>query len=243
MPRDVQARAAARGGLHGRDQAEPGDRARQPAARRGDHRGRAAGWRRQHRARRPRGRAPTWSNTRTSTRSRSPARAHRVARSRGAAESCCARSRWSSAASPPRSSSTTPTSPQSAEALFGATLANNGQTCYIGTRVLAPRSRYDEVVEVFSGLAGALQVGDSLDPATQIGPMVSARQRERVEGYIEKGRAEGGRVVAGGGRPAEPGARLVRAADDLRRRGQQRHDRPRGDLRAGARGDPLRRRR
>jgi aldehyde dehydrogenase (NAD+) len=90
---------------------------------------------------------------------------------------------------------------QSAEALFNATLLNNGQTCYLGTRVLAPRSRYEEVLEVFAGLAGALAVGDSLDPSTQIGPMVSARQRERVEGYIEKGRAEGARVVVGGGRP------------------------------------------
>jgi acyl-CoA reductase-like NAD-dependent aldehyde dehydrogenase len=89
------------------------------------------------------------------------------------------------------------------EALFAATLANNGQTCNIGSRVLAPRSRYDEVLEVFSGLADALVVGDSLDPATQIGPMASARQRERVEGYIEKGRAEGGRIVAGGARPPE----------------------------------------
>ncbi len=87
------------------------------------------------------------------------------------------------------------------EALFAATLQNNGQTCNIGTRILAPRSRYDEVLEVFSGLAGALQIGDSLDPATQVGPLASARQRERVEGYIAKGRAEGGRVVAGGGRP------------------------------------------
>jgi aldehyde dehydrogenase (NAD+) len=92
---------------------------------------------------------------------------------------------------------------ESAEALFGATLANNGQTCYLGTRVLAPRSRYDEVVEIFGGLADALAVGDSLDPSTQIGPMVSARQRERVEGYIEKGRAEGARVVTGGGRPED----------------------------------------
>jgi acyl-CoA reductase-like NAD-dependent aldehyde dehydrogenase len=89
------------------------------------------------------------------------------------------------------------------EALFGATLLNNGQTCVNCTRVLAPRSRYDEVLEVFSGLAGALVVGDSLDPATQVGPMASARQRERVEGYIEKGRTEGGRIVVGGGRPPE----------------------------------------
>src|SRR5271165_6356467 len=92
---------------------------------------------------------------------------------------------------------------QSIEALFAATLMNNGQTCYLGTRVLAPRSRYDEVLEVFGGLAGGLQVGDSLDPSTQIGPMASARQRDRVEGYIEKGRAEGARVVVGGGRPED----------------------------------------
>jgi acyl-CoA reductase-like NAD-dependent aldehyde dehydrogenase len=89
------------------------------------------------------------------------------------------------------------------EALFGATMMNNGQTCVNCTRVLAPRARYDEVLEVFSGLANALVVGDSLDPTTQVGPMASARQRDRVEGYIEKGRAEGGRIVAGGGRPPE----------------------------------------
>ena len=69
--------------------------------------------------------------------------------------------------------------------------------------MLAPRARYDEILEVFSALAGALVIGDSLDPDTQIGPLASARQRERVEGYIVKGRAEGGRVVAGGGRPPE----------------------------------------
>jgi len=129
------------------------------------------------------------------------------------------------------------------EALFAATLMNNGQTCNIGTRVLAPRARYDEVVEVFSGLAGALVVGDSLDPATQIGPLASARQRERVEGYIEKGRAEGGRIAAGRRSPTGSGPWLVRAADDIRRHRQPRHDRQGGDLRASARGDPLRRRR
>jgi acyl-CoA reductase-like NAD-dependent aldehyde dehydrogenase len=88
------------------------------------------------------------------------------------------------------------------ERLFGATLLNNGQTCYIGTRILAPHSRYDEVVEVFAALAGSLTVGDALDPSTQIGPMASERQRERVESYIAKGKAEGARLVAGGGRPS-----------------------------------------
>jgi acyl-CoA reductase-like NAD-dependent aldehyde dehydrogenase len=86
--------------------------------------------------------------------------------------------------------------------LFLATLANNGQTCYLGTRVLAPRARYTEVVDTLTEFAASLNVADSLDPGAQIGPMVSARHRERVEGYIAKGRAEGGRVTTGGGRPA-----------------------------------------
>ena len=90
---------------------------------------------------------------------------------------------------------------EATEALFAATLLNNGQTCVNCTRVLAPRSRYEEVLEVFGALARGLAVGDSLDPSTQVGPMASERQRTRVEGYIEKGRAEGARVVAGGGRP------------------------------------------
>jgi NAD-dependent aldehyde dehydrogenases len=89
--------------------------------------------------------------------------------------------------------------------LFVATLANNGQTCFLGTRVLAPRHRYEEVVDVFTAFAETLTIGDSLDPGTDIGPMVTERHRERVEGYIEKGRAEGGRVTTGGGRPDRPG--------------------------------------
>ncbi|GAB32343.1 aldehyde dehydrogenase [Gordonia otitidis] len=86
--------------------------------------------------------------------------------------------------------------------LFVATLANNGQTCFLGTRVLAPRSRYDEVVDVLTAFASSMQIGDSLDATTQIGPMASERHRERVEGYISKGRAEGGRITTGGGRPS-----------------------------------------
>ncbi|MBV9312427.1 MAG: aldehyde dehydrogenase [Pseudonocardia sp.] len=86
--------------------------------------------------------------------------------------------------------------------LFQATLLNQGQTCFLGTRVLAPRSRYDEVVQTFAAMAGSLKIGDALDPTTQIGPMVSDRQRNRVEGYIAKGKAEGAKLVLGGGRPA-----------------------------------------
>ncbi|MGV9826484.1 aldehyde dehydrogenase [Gordonia sp. NPDC003429] len=85
--------------------------------------------------------------------------------------------------------------------LFVATLANNGQTCFLGTRVLAPRSRYDEVVDVLTAFASSMNIGDSREATTQIGPMASSRHRERVEGYIAKGKAEGGRITTGGGRP------------------------------------------
>ena len=85
--------------------------------------------------------------------------------------------------------------------LFVSTLVNNGQTCFLGTRVLAPKSRYGEVVDALTAFAGSMAVGDSLDPATQIGPMATQTHLGRVEGYIEKGRAEGGRITTGGGRP------------------------------------------
>jgi aldehyde dehydrogenase (NAD+) len=86
--------------------------------------------------------------------------------------------------------------------LFAATLVNNGQTCYAGTRILAPSSRYAEVVDIFAAFASSLPVGDALDPATLIGPLVAERQRDRVERYIAKGLSDGARLVAGGGRPA-----------------------------------------
>ena len=86
------------------------------------------------------------------------------------------------------------------ESFFGVTLLNNGQICWLNTRVLAPRSRYTEIVDTVTALAGGLTVGDPLDPETKIGPLVSSRQRDRVEGYIAKGKQEG-RLTTGGGRP------------------------------------------
>ena len=86
------------------------------------------------------------------------------------------------------------------ESFFGVTLLNNGQICWLNTRVLAPRSRYPEIVDTVTAMAAAMNIGDPLDPATQIGPLVSSRQRDRVEGYIAKGKQEG-RLTTGGGRP------------------------------------------
>jgi acyl-CoA reductase-like NAD-dependent aldehyde dehydrogenase len=89
------------------------------------------------------------------------------------------------------------------QALFGAMLINNGQTCFLSTRILAPASRYREAVDTIAALASSLIVGDALDSSTQIGPMASERHRERVEGYIAQGKHDGARVVAGGGRPKD----------------------------------------
>lgn len=81
-------------------------------------------------------------------------------------------------------------------------LLNTGQACVGQTRILAPRSRYDEVVEKVAGATAFFPVGPPGDEAAQIGPLISAKQRDRVEGYIAKGKEEGARVVVGGGRPA-----------------------------------------
>jgi aldehyde dehydrogenase (NAD+) len=85
--------------------------------------------------------------------------------------------------------------------LFDATLFNNGQTCFLGTRILAPKSRHDDIVELLVHLVSRVTVGNSLDDSTQVGPMTSSRQRARVEGYIATGLAEGGRIATGGHRP------------------------------------------
>jgi acyl-CoA reductase-like NAD-dependent aldehyde dehydrogenase len=89
--------------------------------------------------------------------------------------------------------------------LAGAGLMNNGQACGGQTRILAPRSRYAEVVDALGAHIGALKVGDPMDAMTDIGPLVSRRQRDRVEGYIEAGKRDGARAVTGGGRPAGMG--------------------------------------
>ncbi len=88
------------------------------------------------------------------------------------------------------------------QGLPSSSLLNNGQACFSCTRILAPSSRYTEVVDAVAGAVSSLVVGDPLDRATQIGPMASSVHRGRVEGYITKGKSEA-RLVAGGGRPKQ----------------------------------------
>ena len=81
-------------------------------------------------------------------------------------------------------------------------MLNSGQTCSAWTRMVVPRSHYQQALELAAQAIGSLKLGDPLDASTRLGPLISSTQRERVEGYIAKGKQEGARVVMGGGRPA-----------------------------------------
>ena len=81
-------------------------------------------------------------------------------------------------------------------------IMNNGEACIAQTRILAPRDRYQEVVDALVEKVSAMKVGDPLDPAVEVGPLVAERQRDRVEGYFKIGQDEGAKIAIGGGRPS-----------------------------------------
>ena len=82
-----------------------------------------------------------------------------------------------------------------------AVFDNTGQDCCARSRILVERSVHERVVELFAAATRKVVVGDPADEATEMGPLVSRRQRERVKDYIEIGRAEGATLVLGGGAP------------------------------------------
>jgi acyl-CoA reductase-like NAD-dependent aldehyde dehydrogenase len=92
-----------------------------------------------------------------------------------------------------------------AKAAVTAAFYNQGELCTCGSRLLVERSVHDRVVEIVANGARALVVGDPLDAATQVGPLVSAGHRDRVQGYVTRGDAEGARRVAGGEPATGPG--------------------------------------
>ena len=78
-----------------------------------------------------------------------------------------------------------------------------GQGCVITTRLVVPRARFDEAVEGAATVMGMLPAADPTDPGTICGPLISAAQRDRVEGYLSLAASEGGTFVVGGGRPRD----------------------------------------
>ena len=88
---------------------------------------------------------------------------------------------------------------------YQAIYYNTGQACNAGSRLFVHRDQYDEVVAGLVEAAGRARLGPGLDSATQLGPLISAEQEQRVLGYIEKGRSEGAELVTGGGSRAGDG--------------------------------------
>ncbi|MGB3334958.1 MAG: aldehyde dehydrogenase [Mycobacterium sp.] len=78
-----------------------------------------------------------------------------------------------------------------------------GQGCAITTRLVVPRARYDEAVAIAAGTMGSIKAGDPSKPGTICGPVISARQRDRVQSYLDLAITEGGSFACGGGRPAD----------------------------------------
>ncbi|NAS21942.1 aldehyde dehydrogenase family protein [Herbidospora sp. NEAU-GS84] len=91
--------------------------------------------------------------------------------------------------------------PGAANAIF----FNHGQCCVAGSRLFVHESRFDEVVGGVADIARGIKLGSGLDPDTQMGPLVSDEQFRRVTGYLESGRADGARTVAGGERHGDRG--------------------------------------
>jgi betaine-aldehyde dehydrogenase len=89
-----------------------------------------------------------------------------------------------------------------ARTIAGNACDMTGQVCASLTRMVVARNRHDRFVDALSAAFAAVRVGDPFDPAAQMGPLATHRQRERVEGYIARGREAGYRIAVGGGRPA-----------------------------------------
>jgi acyl-CoA reductase-like NAD-dependent aldehyde dehydrogenase len=92
---------------------------------------------------------------------------------------------------------------KAATTLARAECSLTGQVCSSLTRIVVSRSRHDEMVEALADAFSRVRVGDPFDPTTQMGPLVSGRQRDRVEGYIAKGVEQGATLATGGGRPKQ----------------------------------------
>ena len=80
-----------------------------------------------------------------------------------------------------------------------------GQACVAATRMVVPEESKDEIIEAVSAAYGSIIVGLPTDPATMMGPVISAAQRARCERYVSLAEEHGGKVIVGGSSPAEPG--------------------------------------
>jgi 1-pyrroline dehydrogenase len=94
-----------------------------------------------------------------------------------------------------------------ASTIRGAVFRNSGQDCTAATRVYTTARRHDEIVDILTGIASRLVVGNGYeDPSVQMGPVVSFRHRDHIEGFVRRALNRGAKTAAGGGRPDRPGS-------------------------------------
>jgi acyl-CoA reductase-like NAD-dependent aldehyde dehydrogenase len=82
-----------------------------------------------------------------------------------------------------------------------AVTSHSGQGCAITSRMVVPRNQVDEAVDAVRGVLAGIPYGDPTDPATMMGPLINARQREKVAGYVDRAISDGAKAVVGGGIP------------------------------------------
>jgi phenylacetaldehyde dehydrogenase len=95
--------------------------------------------------------------------------------------------------------------PGAVEGAANAIFFNHGQCCVAGSRLFVQQSRFDEVVDGVAEIAKSIKLGSGLESGTQMGPLVSDEQLQRVTGYLESGRADGATALTGGGRFGDRG--------------------------------------
>lgn len=97
-----------------------------------------------------------------------------------------------------------------ANGVLAGVFAATGQTCMAGSRLIVHESIHDKLVKLVVGRANKIKLGDPTDPATQMGPVANKPQFEKVKGYIQIARDEGGTIACGGDTPAELGGYFIR---------------------------------
>jgi len=117
------------------------------------------------------------------------------------------------------------------EGAANAIFFNHGQCCVAGSRLFVHQSRFDEVVDGVAEIAKSIKLGSGMEAGTQMGPLVSEEQFQRVSGFLESGKEDGATALAGGGRFGDRGFFIEPTV--LGQYPQRHEGRPRGDLRTG----------
>ena len=87
-------------------------------------------------------------------------------------------------------------------AIVAGIFAASGQSCVAGSRLYVERAAHDRLIDILKAKAAKIRIGDPLDPATEMGPLATLRQRERIEAVLAQSVAAGAKIICGGGRPA-----------------------------------------